>query len=572
MKRKIYGLLAVLGLCGVAAARTVDIANWDFTAPNGSSLSNAVDSINGYYFPDAEGVMISNNAVFVDGGSSTNDTYVDTQIETVSDGKIRLTWDVLAFSTLSAGQASFAIKNPSNDTLLASFRFDSANSKLRLATYYLKPDGEYQWAYTRWLGGVPTIDETLHMGMEYDIETGSLSVQWAGPDTGGKEYAVMPSPVGYLELQATISKMAADDHVFLDNLHVSRIPAPSGAQIQDSATAEVTNTAPWSIASFDATNGDYVAVIVASNAGDNPGETSVTVSGAVDQVTYQPAIAEGPGSFLWYAPVTNAGQVDIAYQAVAAIDKSHHIVGAYLIRSTSGELEPPVFASVTGAGAGEASLTYAVPSKSDGVFLEAFSAYKAASPQNPDTAVDLSQWGQRTVAHGTFWGLTELTNTWTTGDSGYALLGLLFTGVQNDTPEKLLYNDWIVAYPGVGDASAMTNNPDGDSLDNLAEYAFGGDPSDPSDQGYVAQESLVDDAGTAYVEYVYAKRSDAADRGLTYSLELNSDLVFGSWTNTGYVETGIGSGAFGEGFDAITNRIPAAESKKFIRVQVEFND
>jgi len=132
-------------------------------------------------------------------------------------------------------------------------------------------------------------------------------------------------------------------------------------------------------------------------------------------------------------------------------------------------------------------------------------------------------------------------------------------------PTEVLYTAWLSGYPGVGTATNMTDDADGDLLDNLGEYAFGGDPSNPSDQGNVP----VSEQAAGYLQYVYFERDDAADRGLASILEVGTDLVNTNWTASG-IEF-VGSGAGPAGFNAQTNRIPTdVEGKQYLRLQVEF--
>jgi len=90
------------------------------------------------------------------------------------------------------------------------------------------------------------------------------------------------------------------------------------------------------------------------------------------------------------------------------------------------------------------------------------------------------------------------------------------------------YALWADDYPGMGGlADDDENGGLGDGLDNLTEYAFGGDP-------------LVDDAATylpASVfpdvdnwEYTYRRRADAGTRGLVYNPQFKTDLIYDtSW-------------------------------------------
>jgi GH35 family endo-1,4-beta-xylanase len=142
------------------------------------------------------------------------------------------------------------------------------------------------------------------------------------------------------------------------------------------------------------------------------------------------------------------------------------------------------------------------------------------------------------------------------------------TASAGDTPESLLA-DWLADYPTLGSATNLTDNPDLDIANNLAEYAFGGDPTNGSVVGHVPSSELLEDGGTNYIEYVYTKRKDSADRGLSYTLELSSDLVSNIWTNDGYIVTG--SNDVDSAFQTITNRVPAADmDNQFIRLQIKY--
>lgn len=131
------------------------------------------------------------------------------------------------------------------------------------------------------------------------------------------------------------------------------------------------------------------------------------------------------------------------------------------------------------------------------------------------------------------------------------------------------WNNWISAYPGVGGSSNLLDHGDSDGLDNLTEYAWGGDPANGSLQGNTPMQAQVADGGTNYIEYVYFERTDAGDRGLASILTVGSDLVATNWADGSGYE--VGRGASGEtGFDVVTNRIPMDTNQKFIRLQVEF--
>ena len=137
------------------------------------------------------------------------------------------------------------------------------------------------------------------------------------------------------------------------------------------------------------------------------------------------------------------------------------------------------------------------------------------------------------------------------------------------TPASL-WDDWIFSYPGVGANDGLQDHGDSDLLDNLSEYAFGGDPADGGDLGNMPTQAQVVDGGANYIEYIYYERTDAVDRGLASILEVGTDLVFAGWADGSSYETGSGASGVA-GYNAVTNRIPTdTEAQQFIRLQIEF--
>ncbi|VGO19476.1 hypothetical protein [Pontiella sulfatireligans] len=137
--------------------------------------------------------------------------------------------------------------------------------------------------------------------------------------------------------------------------------------------------------------------------------------------------------------------------------------------------------------------------------------------------------------------------------------------VSNSSP-AVVYADWLSAYPGVGSESELTDNPDGDALDNLAEYALNGNPDDESDTGIAPVAST--EAGWFY--YVHAQRDDAAERGLIYRVLNDTDLVFGVFTNTDAEVVGTNTSYGVSGFETVTNRVPTdVLGQQFLKLEVE---
>lgn len=128
------------------------------------------------------------------------------------------------------------------------------------------------------------------------------------------------------------------------------------------------------------------------------------------------------------------------------------------------------------------------------------------------------------------------------------------------------YDAWATLYGLTGYHADKTSDPDLDLVDNLSEYAFGGNPTDDTDIGLLSEGTVVN-VGSNVLEYVYYRRSDV-DSGLTYSLEYRTDLIIGDWSDlTGYTE--VGPGEFNDEMDAVTNHVPVDSAEAFIRAKAE---
>lgn len=138
----------------------------------------------------------------------------------------------------------------------------------------------------------------------------------------------------------------------------------------------------------------------------------------------------------------------------------------------------------------------------------------------------------------------------------------------NSTPESY-YSDWVGGF-SVGAESNLTDDADGDLLDNLTEYAFGGNPGNPNENGNMPVQSQMSEGGANYLVHVYYERADAADRGLASMLELGTDLVVTNWGTAGIEFVGSGASAI-PGYNAVTNRISTDDAaKKFLNLRIKF--
>jgi len=105
-------------------------------------------------------------------------------------------------------------------------------------------------------------------------------------------------------------------------------------------------------------------------------------------------------------------------------------------------------------------------------------------------------------------------------------------------------NDWVV------DIGHKTNDYDGDGLNNLGEYGLGGDPTNAMDQGISSEICVVNIGGSNLIKYIHPQLSDL-NSGLTYFLELSTNLSGGIWTNSGY--TILGTNVTADTFNFVTN-------------------
>ncbi len=130
---------------------------------------------------------------------------------------------------------------------------------------------------------------------------------------------------------------------------------------------------------------------------------------------------------------------------------------------------------------------------------------------------------------------------------------------------SLVYSSWSNRY-------ALTGGPggddDGDGLANLYEYGLGGDPTNQNDRGTSPGFGMMQSGGTSWFSYVHPQRTDPFC-GLSYSLELSTNLVDGVWTNAGYAV--LGTNATGGNLDFVTNITDMAEDQKFIRLNISMN-
>ncbi|MDF7800493.1 DUF2961 domain-containing protein [Pontiellaceae bacterium B1224] len=226
----------------------------------------------------------------------------------------------------------------------------------------------------------------------------------------------------------------------------------------------------------------------------------------------------------------------------------------------------------------QSAFSVSIPPENDGVILQSLSNFSAttnAAIVRVDGMV-AGQWSHVDLnyTNSTFgWGINEvvLPSSLTQGrtrldveitySSPSSEYGFRVLPIATEPTLNPAYGDWISTFAGLKSFTNMTDNLDGDSFNNLLEYALGGDPENAASTGYPIEFAVA--GNTNRLHYIYPERS--GEHGLTYHPERTDNLTAGSWVPlTGIVSTG----RLSETFNVITNALPAT-SHGFIRLRVE---
>ena len=130
------------------------------------------------------------------------------------------------------------------------------------------------------------------------------------------------------------------------------------------------------------------------------------------------------------------------------------------------------------------------------------------------------------------------------------------------------YEQWAETHGLTGTDALRTTDVEPDGMDNLLEYALGGNPKVDDADAVLPSSSIVEDSGTNWLEYIYSRRLDASARELDYAITLNTnDLVLGAWINIG-TDAETGTAAIDADFESVTNRFSTGEDKKFTNLEI----
>jgi hypothetical protein len=111
------------------------------------------------------------------------------------------------------------------------------------------------------------------------------------------------------------------------------------------------------------------------------------------------------------------------------------------------------------------------------------------------------------------------------------------------------FAQWAADNSLTGDDALTSADPDEDGMDNLLEYALGGNPQVNDAAALQPALMAMSDGGTNWFYYIQSRRTD--DEALSYTVTLDDDLVAAP---AGVTNAPIGQSAEVDGFTTFTNR------------------
>jgi hypothetical protein len=136
----------------------------------------------------------------------------------------------------------------------------------------------------------------------------------------------------------------------------------------------------------------------------------------------------------------------------------------------------------------------------------------------------------------------------------------------SDAPQLVVQTSWD--YARWASEHELAQGPDGDDdsdgMSNLAEYAFGGTPTNALDTGTAPAFSMTEQGGTNWFHYIHPQRT-ATNAGLRYVVEWTENLASNHWT-----EVEVAPAVSSNSLEAVSHSFPITEKdKQFFRVKVE---
>jgi chondroitin AC lyase len=152
-----------------------------------------------------------------------------------------------------------------------------------------------------------------------------------------------------------------------------------------------------------------------------------------------------------------------------------------------------------------------------------------------------------------------------TDDAGYNYQAELYAGAPIHSGIATLYQSWAESFGLSGTNALMLADPDGDTKENLWEYAIGENPTNATEAAALSPVLVGPDG--ADFHYVYRRRSDHERRWLQYIVESSTNLIDNIWTTSGVAEAGFGP--VGDGFESVTNELETLDgAAHFFRLKI----
>lgn len=128
------------------------------------------------------------------------------------------------------------------------------------------------------------------------------------------------------------------------------------------------------------------------------------------------------------------------------------------------------------------------------------------------------------------------------------------------------FDSWCTGYGLSGADAASTADPDGDGFVNLAEYALGGNPTNPTGGGWPTV-STTNTNGTNWLRFAYRARTN--DSTLVIQPVLKVHLTETNWSTNGLVQKVSGQPA-GDGVheDQVWQTPLGADARRFLRLNI----
>jgi hypothetical protein len=128
------------------------------------------------------------------------------------------------------------------------------------------------------------------------------------------------------------------------------------------------------------------------------------------------------------------------------------------------------------------------------------------------------------------------------------------------------YQGWIESFGLTGDDLLPGTDVEPDGLDNLMEYALGGNPTIDDAAAVSPKTYTADDGGTDYFYHVSGQR--VGDASLTLTLGTKTSLTINPTWDTNDVSF-VGESMVTDNYKTVTNRTEATPSAKFIQLEVQ---